>query len=58
MATSDSPRRDGDVSTESPSRKSFVRLDPDATDEEREAQIMEWLEDILGPPSDTGDHPD
>jgi hypothetical protein len=34
-------------------RKSFVRLDPDASDEEQEEAIMEWLEEILGPPSDS-----
>ncbi len=35
-------------------KKSFIRLDPDASDEDREAAIMEWLEEILGP---VGDEP-
>jgi hypothetical protein len=36
-------------------KKSFIRLDPDASDEEREAAIMDWLIEILGPPSDRPD---
>jgi len=35
-----------------PSSKSHIRLDPDASDVEREAQILDWLKEFLESPVD------
>jgi hypothetical protein len=42
MATSDQPRP----------QKSYIRLDRNASDEERVVEIEEWLEEVLGRPAD------
>ncbi len=55
--TGGNARNDEEFTMDSSPKKSFVRLDPDASEEEREAAIMEWLIEILGPPSDAPTSP-